>query len=417
MKTDRLVLLFLLATCSFGNHAFAFSPSRESLSILDHHVNNKNLQSLQGMKRQLTTHVHPASRSQQNSFSNIQTSTQLSMLPSTVLLSSTATNVVSSLSSPIVSVTALAFVIVVHEAGHFIAARSMNINVKEFSVGVGPKIAGFTRTATPAIAPVSDVEIDTKSNQNSIFRRKNAPKENIVENNLEEDNSIDFSLRLIPLGGYVRFPDNYNRTEVIQMEQEEFEERRRARKEAKEKKKNNAVLLTEENKPNKLLTMFSFLDPKAKQREEERLLEEQRLKEEEEKAKKQWWKFNSNSKQNNEVGIKEEKKENLSIAYYEDPNLLQNRPWTQRAIVLVGGIVFNLLLAFSVYFGEVTIGKGLPSPVFEPGAIVRIAPKTASSAAYGILNSGDVIVGYNGMCCLFFNSFFPSFHLHTNFFK
>ena len=163
--------------------------------------------------------------------------------------------------------------------------------------------------------------------------------------------------------------------------------------------------------------MFSFLDPKAKQREEERLLEEQRLKEEEEKAKKQWWKFNSNSKQNNEVGIKEEKKENLSIAYYEDPNLLQNRPWTQRAIVLVGGIVFNLLLAFSVYFGEVTIGKGHPSPVFEPGAIVRIAPKTASSAAYGILNSGDVIVGYNGMCCLFFNSFFPSFHLHTNFFK
>ena len=40
------------------------------------------------------------------------------------------------------------------------------------------------------------------------------------------------------------------------------------------------------------------------------------------------------------------------VAYFEDPNLLQNRPWNERAIVLSGGVAFNLLLAFACYFGE-----------------------------------------------------------------
>ena len=37
----------------------------------------------------------------------------------------------------------LAILIVVHEFGHFMAARAMKIDVREFSVGFGPKLVGW----------------------------------------------------------------------------------------------------------------------------------------------------------------------------------------------------------------------------------------------------------------------------------
>merc|ERR1712107_907118 len=45
--------------------------------------------------------------------------------------------------------------------------------------------------------------------------------------------------------------------------------------------------------------------------------------------------------------------ESMEIKYNDDPKLLQNRPWQERAIVLSGGVIFNLLLAFSIYFGTI----------------------------------------------------------------
>ena len=83
------------------------------------------------------------------------------------------------------------------------------------------------------------------------------------------------------------------------------------------------------------------------------------------------------------------------IKYYDDPNLLQNRPWQERAIVLSGGVVFNIILAFLCYFGELTAGRGLPRPVFDSGAVVSATP-SAESPAYGVLKRGDIILGVNG---------------------
>ncbi|KAK9808212.1 hypothetical protein WJX73_009389 [Symbiochloris irregularis] len=60
----------------------------------------------------------------------------------------------------------LAAIVTIHECGHFVAARVQNIHVKEFSIGFGPKLLGF----------------------------KGA--------------EVDYSLRAIPLGGYVAFPDD-----------------------------------------------------------------------------------------------------------------------------------------------------------------------------------------------------------------
>jgi regulator of sigma E protease len=42
----------------------------------------------------------------------------------------------------------LGIVIIVHELGHFVAARSMGVEVEAFSVGWGPRLAGFKRGGT-----------------------------------------------------------------------------------------------------------------------------------------------------------------------------------------------------------------------------------------------------------------------------
>ncbi len=42
----------------------------------------------------------------------------------------------------------LSIVVLIHELGHFIAARSLGIEVEAFSIGMGPKLLGFTRGGT-----------------------------------------------------------------------------------------------------------------------------------------------------------------------------------------------------------------------------------------------------------------------------
>ena len=45
--------------------------------------------------------------------------------------------------------------------------------------------------------------------------------------------------------------------------------------------------------------------------------------------------------------------------YFSDSDdLLQKKPWTQRAIILAGGVIFNTILSFSLYFGEITVQPG-----------------------------------------------------------
>ena len=42
----------------------------------------------------------------------------------------------------------LSIVVLIHELGHFIAARSLGIEVEAFSIGMGPKLLGFSRNGT-----------------------------------------------------------------------------------------------------------------------------------------------------------------------------------------------------------------------------------------------------------------------------
>ncbi|KAL7428650.1 hypothetical protein ACHAXH_002868 [Discostella pseudostelligera] len=303
----------------------------------------------------------------------------------------------SAVGSPIGSVAVLAFVILVHEAGHFIAARSLGIDVDEFSVGVGPRIVGVRQRVVDdkmVFEKINDVEMNGES--------------------VSSMDGIDFSLRAIPFGGYVRFPENYNRTLAFEQEDAARKARNKARLmriEDSSKLEKTLEYLAANSFLFNLLSL-GLLKKWQSERESEQLLRAQ-----------EEVKMNSRrliSKNNNQVGgamwwnklpwvaTKVEEQElgsklailtaaNLpEVEYSDDPNLLQNRPWHERAIVLSGGVVFNLLLAFACYFGEFAGGRGLPKPVFDAGAVVSQMP-SKESPSFGLLTQGDVIVGINDM--------------------
>jgi membrane-associated protease RseP (regulator of RpoE activity) len=249
-----------------------------------------------------------------------------------------ASTLLSAVGSPAGSAAVLASVILIHEAGHYLAAKRFGISVEEFSVGVGPKIFGFKAFGD------------------------------------------EFNLRAIPLGGFVRFPENYNSTAVMELQEAAMDRQ----------------IEVDEEKTSALSGLMNALTfgRLERKRQEERL---KRVHENESKSK--WWneifsEFGF-SKSAPEPKREQSKPKSFDIEYYDDPNLLQNRPWPQRAVVLSGGVVFNILLAFCIFFGEIHFGNGLPKPVFEQGAVVSSLPRQ-ESAAKGILEAGDIIVSVNG---------------------
>ena len=269
-----------------------------------------------------------------------------------------AAPILAAASSPVGAFLVLTSIIVVHEAGHYLAARSYGMKVEEFAIGFGPKLFGFEALGN------------------------------------------EFNFRAFPLGGYVRFPENYNITDY-QNQQRDMREKIR------EQRNKTGVMI--ENKPKALgyqVANFVTLGAMERKRikDEEDALAKFQTTQQQENAKNPWWKSvfggNNNNKDGPQSQVASARRDDLTdpddipIEYYDDPDLLQNRPWFERAVVLSGGVVFNLLLAFGIYFGEITT-SGLPQPVFEQGILVSQNP-AREAAANGILHRGDVIIGING---------------------
>jgi len=153
----------------------------------------------------------------------------------------------------------LAFIVLVHEAGHFLAARLQGIRVKDFSIGFGPKLIGWK------------------------------PK----------NSETQFTLRALPLGGFVAFP------EAVEVDEETGEERK-----------------------------------------------------------------------------------------LDDPNLLQNRPLLDRAIVISAGVIANLFFSYFAVFTSVNM-IGIPTFSYKPGVVVtQIVDPSGPGAKAGILRN-DVILSVN----------------------
>jgi len=289
--------------------------------------------------------------------------------------------VAASVTAPLGSLSVLAFIILVHEAGHFLAARSFGIKVKEFSVGVGPKVFGFVK----------------------------GTGENEGKEGVDEDTGIEFNLRAIPFGGYVRFPENYNATLEYQLAQEAEDKREQIEKKVKELRKSQGS-----GEPSAstggLLSTIGYVFNSQKSTEEERIqalrmIAAEVMDDDNVNASGPWWKKIFQRKQDNQLLLDEKKRSIVieqdgtitvpPVEYYNDPDLLQNRSWAQRAVVLVGGVVFNIILAFLLYFGELTIGSGMQKPVFGQGAVVNSVARV-NSASVGLLDRGDIILSLNG---------------------
>jgi len=212
--------------------------------------------------------------------------------------------------SAIGSVCLLCAVVLIHEAGHFLAARSFGIEIDEFSVGIGPRLLGFV------------------------------------------SGGVQYSLRALPLGGYVAFPPNYNATAAFE-DQRKYE---RSMEEYEQYKGDRSLSEgeVEKTKGNFLSRLFSSTPPPPPTRPEK-----------------------------------------TPIQYDQNPNLLQNRPTFERGVVLVGGIVFNLILSFSLYFTSLTAAGGLLTPILNPG--IAIVGTVAGSPALNQVSKGDIITRINGI--------------------
>ena len=226
--------------------------------------------------------------------------------------------------------------------------------------------------------------------------------ERIVEGDRDDvnDGGIDFSLRALPLGGYVRFPENYNRTLAF----ENDDTARKFRDEAR-------LMRVETSSPLEkglekiaaqsfvlntltlgLLKRWQATRERAQLENAEREVEIAKT-----SRKNSWlsslpWSVEPDSEAETKLS-KLRAAKTPDVDYFDDPNLLQNRKWQERAVVLSGGIVFNILLAFSCYFAELN-GRGLPTPVYKQGAVVTQTPQS-DSPSFGLLGPGDIIVGVN----------------------
>jgi membrane-associated protease RseP (regulator of RpoE activity) len=176
----------------------------------------------------------------------------------------------------------------------------------------------------------------------------------------------------------VRFPENYDmeKARVLEVGAE------KAARERREREGRTAV----DDVLN--AATFGLLDQRQRQKQKEAA----RLAQSEDESKRSWWqKTFSGKKSKADVADPED----FEMEYYDDPKLLQNRPWAERAAVLSAGVVMNIVLAFSIYFGMIGFGGGLPQPVFDSGVVVSAMPRQ-DGPSNGLLQKGDVIVGLNG---------------------
>lgn len=80
----------------------------------------------------------------------------------------------------------------------------------------------------------------------------------------------------------------------------------------------------------------------------------------------------------------------------KDPNLLQNRPILDRAIVISAGVIANLIFAYFLLVTQVGI-VGVQEINFQPGvAIPSVKSELSSAAAKAGIQAGDVVLAVDG---------------------
>ena len=104
--------------------------------------------------------------------------------------------------------------VMIHELGHFLVAKLFGVGIREFSIGMGPKIfsgKGKKKWATEEEIAAARVRV----NENAVFPIEMDENGNITQHKApqEEDYRTAYSLRLFPIGGYVSMVGEDEETE------------------------------------------------------------------------------------------------------------------------------------------------------------------------------------------------------------
>jgi len=96
------------------------------------------------------------------------------------------------------------------------------------------------------------------------------------------------------------------------------------------------------------------------------------------------------------VGFPGEDDEEMDISA-DDPNLLQNRPLIDRAIVISAGVIANLIFAYFLLVTQVGL-VGVPTFNYQAGVLIsQVAPESSSLVAQKAgIKSGDIVTAIDG---------------------
>ena len=104
--------------------------------------------------------------------------------------------------------------IFIHEAGHFVAAKWAGIRTHAFAIGFGPPIASWRK----------GVGFCWGSSEDVVSRRFGRPAVQMTDRELSEEGlgETEYSLRWLPLGGFVRMLGQDDLSPVATLPQERF---------------------------------------------------------------------------------------------------------------------------------------------------------------------------------------------------
>lgn len=84
--------------------------------------------------------------------------------------------------------------IMIHELGHFLVARACGVGIREFSIGIGPKILSWNGKKSFGTSNAPTPSEDGEGNGEAIP---------LIKTEQDEENVTQYSLRAFPIGGYV----------------------------------------------------------------------------------------------------------------------------------------------------------------------------------------------------------------------
>lgn len=84
--------------------------------------------------------------------------------------------------------------IMIHELGHFLVARACGVGIREFSIGMGPKIFSWKGKKSFGAASKPNALRNAEENEEAIP---------LIKTEQDEETVTQYSLRAFPIGGYV----------------------------------------------------------------------------------------------------------------------------------------------------------------------------------------------------------------------